>query len=159
MKHVVKFDIRNSFYDSYQAQFCWGTILQVKNFYNRCLVINPCSYLVSHMCKLAQSCWLDEHLSIICSKPTASLGRVVPRPLGLGYQITPADLLEQGGRWIDTKSLAVLLVLCKCIGKLNLVFPMEQLSFPNGQGLDTALIDPGHFRFSIAIRSCLSLEI
>jgi hypothetical protein len=71
----------------------------------------------------------------------------------------PADLLEQVGRLIDTESLAVLLVLCKCIGKLNLVFPMEQLSFPNGQGLDRALIDPGHFRVSIAIRSCSSLEI
>jgi hypothetical protein len=52
-----------------------------------------------------------------------------------------------------------LLVLCKCIGKLNLVFPMEQLSFPNGQGMDTALIDPGHFRVYIEIRSCSSLEI
>jgi hypothetical protein len=102
---------------------------------------------------------LDEHLSIICSKPTASLGRVVPQPLGLGYQMPPADLLEQGWRLIDMESLAVLLVLCKCIGNLNLVFPMERLSFPNGQGLDTALIDPGHFRVSISISSCSSLEI
>jgi hypothetical protein len=41
----------------------------------------------------------------------------------------------------------------------QLSIPNGTTEFTNGQGLDTALIDPGHFRVSIAIRSCSSLEI